>query len=85
MEGSKLIEAYAVLLVLCTSLMVFGMFQMQAAVSMVMGQTTVSLIQMILQGVQVSAIGLVLSAFIIVLFLRRVRAKRGVVEGKKAS
>lgn len=85
MKGSKLIEAYAVLLVLCTGLMVFGMFQMQTAVSMVMGQTTVSPIQMILQGVQVSAIGLVLSAFIIVLFLRRVRTKRGVVEGKKAN
>ena len=85
MEGSKLIEAYAVLLVLCTSLMVFGMFQMQTAVSMALGQTTVSPIQMILQGVQVSAIGLVLSAFIIVLFLRRLRAKRGVVEGKKAN
>ncbi len=85
MEGNKLIEAYAVLLVLCTSLMVFGMFQMQAAVSMVMSQTTISPIQMILQGVQVSAIGLVLSAFIMVLFLRRLRAKRGAAEGKKAN
>jgi len=69
----KSAELYAVLLVLCTALVVFGMFQMKAFVSATMAGLDIYPLEMILSGVQVSALGLVLSAGILLVFLKRLR------------
>ena len=71
MISSKMVELYAVLLILCTAVMFFGLFQMQYALSAVMNQAEVSPLQSILYGVQIAAIGLVVTTFIIFVFFKK--------------
>ena len=85
MVNLKLVEAYAVLLILCTALIIFGIFQMQLALSAVVSQVELSPFQAILHGILVSALGLVLCTSILVLFFRRMRKRQeGQAEGKVA-
>ena len=66
-----MVELYAVLLILCTAVMFFGLFQMQYALSAVMNQAEVSPLQSILYGIQIAAIGLVVTTFIIFVFFKK--------------
>jgi len=76
MMNFKFVEVYAVLLVLCTALILFGLFQMQAVLANVLGQAEVSPLDAIMQGVQAAAVGLVLSVVMLLLFFRWMQ-KRG--------
>jgi len=80
MTNIKMVELYSVLLILCTSLIVFGIFQMQSAMAAVLNETEIFTTQMILRGVQISAVGLVLSALILFLFFRTLKKRLPVKE-----
>lgn len=69
--GPKMVELYAVLLILCTAVMFFGLFQMQSGLSAVMNHAEVSPLQSILYGVEVAAFGLVVTTLIIFVFFRK--------------
>ena len=71
MMGPKMVELYAVLLILCTAVMFFGLFQMQSGLSAVMNRAVVSPLHSILYGVQISALGLVITTFIIFVFFKK--------------
>jgi len=75
MVNLKMVELYAVMLILCTAVLFFGLFQMQANINAVMGGQEFSSLQFVLQGIQIAAIGLVIGTFIIFIFLRRIRKK----------
>jgi len=72
-EKTKLVEVYSVLLVLCTVVLVFGLFMMNAFLNSVLTKTELSPIQTILQGIQVAAVGLLLSTAILFVFFRRIK------------
>ena len=75
MAERKLIEIYAVLLVLCTALLIFGITQMQFFLSGILSERDFLASQNFMTSIQVSALGLILCALILVLFLRRFRKK----------
>ncbi|MFA4855490.1 MAG: hypothetical protein WC634_02805 [archaeon] len=71
MMSPKIVELYAVLLILCTAVMFFGLFQMQSGLSAVMNHALVSPLQSILYGVQIAALCLVVTTFIIFVFFKK--------------
>lgn len=71
MINPKLVELYAVLLILCTAVMFFGLFQMQSRLSAMMSYAPVSPLQSILYGIQAAAFGLVATTLIIFVFFRK--------------
>jgi len=75
MDNLKLVELYTVLLVLCVGLLLFGLYQMQITINSAMGLVDVTPLQAILQGLQVSAAGIVLSASIMVLFFKKLKKR----------
>ena len=75
MVNQKLVELYAVMLILCAAVLFFGLFQMQASLNAVMGRQEFSSFQFALQGIQIAAIGLVIGTFIIFILLRRINKK----------
>ncbi len=82
MENIKPFELYAVLLILCAAVLFFGLFQMQASLNAVMNKQAFSSFQFALKGVQISAIGLLLTTFILFVFFRRLRKKHRVLRKK---
>ena len=76
MANPKLVELYAALLVVCTALIIFGIFQVQATLSAVVSETELSPLQTILQGIQIAEVGLILSDAMLLLFFRRVRKRQ---------
>ncbi len=83
MVNLKLVEVYAVLLMLCTALVVFGVYQMQAALKAVLDEASSSYLQMVLQGVQIAAVALIGCTLIMVLFFRHLRKKYSGKENAK--
>jgi len=83
MVNLKLAELYSILLVICTSLIIFGIFQMQVALEAVINGTKISFIEVISQGIQVAAIGLIISTGILVLFFRKLKKTIELKESKK--
>lgn len=75
MVNLKMVELYSVLLILCTSLIIFGMYQMQAMLASVISREEMFTAQLVLQGIQISAVGLVLSTLIMFLFFRQLKKK----------
>jgi len=82
MVNQKLVELYAVMLILCTAVLFFSLFQMQANINAVMGRQEFSTLQFALQGIQIAAIGLVIGTFIIFIFLRRIHKKHKTLRKK---
>jgi spore maturation protein SpmA len=64
-------ELYAVMLALCTAVMFFGLFQMQYMLSIVMKEAEAVQLQSVLLGIQVAAIGLVATTFIMFVLLKK--------------
>jgi len=75
MVNLKMVELYSILLIMCTSLIIFGMYQMQAMLATVVSKEEMFTAQLVLQGVQISAVGLILSALIMFLFFRQLKKK----------
>ena len=82
MANQKLVELYAVILILCAAVLFFGLFQMQANLNAVMSGQEVSSFTLFLQGIQVAALGLVVGTGILFIFLRRIRKKNIVLRKK---
>ena len=82
MVNQKLVELYAVMLILCAAVLFFGLFQMQANINAVMSGQEFSSFQLALQGIQISTIGLVFGTIIIFVLLKRVRTKHRVLHKK---
>ena len=82
MIGPKMVELYAVLLILCTAVMFFGLFQMQSGLSAVMNHAGVSPLQSILYGVQIAALGLVVTTLIIFVFFRKLHKSHSELKKK---
>lgn len=82
MINHKMAELYAILLLLCTAVMFFGLFQMQSALSTAMGRPGVSALQSALYGVQVAALGLVITTFIIFAFFKKLHKRHLELEKK---
>lgn len=75
MVNLKLVEVYAVLLVLCTALIVFGLFLMQSNIASALGPGQSSYFQTVLHGIQVSAAGLIACTVLMVLFFWHLKKK----------
>ncbi len=83
-EELRMFQAYSVLLVLCSALVIFGIFQLKTTMAGMLGTTQASFPQPILQGVLIAALAIILVTLMLTLFFR-VRNQAQSRRKKKAS
>ena len=69
-EELRMFQAYSVLLVLCTAVVIFGIFQLKTTMAAMLGGTRPSFPQPVLLGVLIAGLAIILLALVLTLFFR---------------
>ncbi len=73
MADIERVEAYAVLLLLSAAVIIFGMFQMEGTLSAAARNADFSTFEIMIRGIQVAALALIVSTFMILFYLKELK------------